>query len=167
MNTQTDILQIEWLIRRDLPEILSIDRRCFRCCWTDEDFCAALRNRYVIGIVAKDRQGRVVGFMVYELDKSRLFLQRLAVDPVFRRRGYASQMISRLVEKLNQQRRHSIALWLRESNLPAQLFFRARNFQCVGTQRGHFQDPVEDGHLMQYQLPGDDRSTPALEATAP
>lgn len=40
----------------------------------------------------------------------------------------------------------------RESNLPAQQFFKDRDFSAVDVLRGHYDDTAEDAYLMQYSL---------------
>jgi ribosomal-protein-alanine N-acetyltransferase len=61
-------------------------------------------------------------------------------------------MISKLAGKLSSQRRNRIALYVRETNLPAQLFFRIVGFRAVEVLREHFQDSGEDAYGMLYHL---------------
>ena len=53
-----------------------------------------------------------------------------AVHEDFRRRGVGGQMIGKLIGKLSHQRRSRIMLEVRETNLPAQLFFRTLGFRA-------------------------------------
>lgn len=144
-------VQIRWLIRRDMPEVLRIEQTSFGNPWGDEDFLCCLRQRNCIGMVAEyDHQ--ILGFMIYELHKSRLHILNFAVAAEYRKRGIGSQMITRLVDKLSQQRRNEIILEVRESNLDAQLFFKKLNFKAVCVLRRHFDDTEEDGYIMQFKL---------------
>jgi ribosomal-protein-alanine N-acetyltransferase len=61
-------------------------------------------------------------------------------------------MVSKLVGKLSAQRRKRLVLTLRESNLPAQLFFRVVGFRAVEVVRGYYEDSGEDGYRMAYSL---------------
>lgn len=144
-------VQIRWLIRRDMPEVLDIEQGSFEFPWTEEHFLEFLRQRNCIGMVAESNQ-RIVGFMIYELHKSRLRILNFAVAPDMRRRGVGSQMVQRLVDKLAQQRREEIELEVRETNLPAQLFFRRHHFRAIEVLRGHYDDSTEDAYRMQYRL---------------
>ena len=152
-QTQRDKLhvQIRWLIRRDMPEVLNIEKGCFRNIWTENDFLNCLRQRNCIGMVAEHNH-EIVGFMIYELNKSRLKVLNFAVDPRFQRQSVGSQMVSRLVDKLSQQRRYEILLHVRESNLSAQLFFAHQGFRAVQVIRSYYEDTAEDAYLMLYQL---------------
>ena len=75
-------VQIRWLIRRDMPEVLDIERQSFEFAWTEEDFLCCLRQRNCIGMVAEYNH-RIVGFMIYELHKAKLHVLNFAVDPEF------------------------------------------------------------------------------------
>lgn len=144
-------VHIRWMIRRDMPEVLEIESRSFEFPWTEEDFIRCLRQRNCIGMVAEYDE-RVVGFMIYELHKNRLHVLNLAVHPNFRRRGVGEQMANKLVSKLSNQRRNSILLEVRETNLCAQLFFRELGFRAISVLRDFYEDTVEDAYLMQYRF---------------
>lgn len=58
-------VQIRWMIRRDMPEVIDIEQGAFQFPWTEEDFLNSLKQRNCIGMVAEVRD-RIVGFMVYE-----------------------------------------------------------------------------------------------------
>jgi ribosomal-protein-alanine N-acetyltransferase len=149
---QRDVrVQIRWLIRRDMPEVLDIEQSSFEFAWTEEDFLCCLRQRNCIGMVA-ECDHEIVGFMVYELHKSRLRILNFAVRPDRRRHGVGRQMIQRLIDKLSQQRRQEIVLHVRETNLAAQLFFRGQGFRAVAVVRGHYDDTTEDAYYMQFRL---------------
>ena len=143
-------VHIRWMIRRDMPEVLAIEQECFEFPWYEDDFIRCLRQRNCIGMVAEASE-RVVGFMVYELHKHRLHVLNFAVSDAFRRRGIGSQMTKKLVSQLSHDRRSRIMLEVRETNLPAQLFFRAVGFRAVSVLRKFYEDTPEDAYLMQYR----------------
>lgn len=153
---QLDV-QIRWLIRRDMPEVLNIEQQSFEFSWTEEDFLCCLRQRNCIGMVA-ERDHEIVGFMIYELHKSRLNILNFAVAPRLRRQSVGSQMVMRLVDKLSQQRRKEILLEVRERNLDAQMFFKQQNFRAVRVLRSHYDDTCEDAYIMQFRLDRADES---------
>lgn len=143
-------VHIRWMIRRDMPEVLAIEQECFEFPWYEDDFIRCLRQRNCIGMVAEASE-RVVGFMVYELHKHRLHVLNFAVSDAFKRRGVGSQMTKKLASKLSHDRRSRIMLEVRETNLPAQLFFRAVGFRAVSVLRKFYEDTPEDAYLMQFR----------------
>ncbi len=152
MNARQQLhrVQIRWMIRRDMAEVLEIESAGFEFPWCEDDFVRCLRQRNCIGMVAESND-RVVGFMIYELHKTRLHLLNFAVADNFRRQSVGSQMLGKLIAKLSSQRRTRILLEVRETNLPAQLFFRKTGFRAVSVLRDFYEDTVEDAYLMQYR----------------
>lgn len=160
--TQSKV-HIRWMIRRDMQEVLAIENESFEFPWHEEDFLRCLRQRNCIGMVA-DQDDRVVGFMIYELHKTRLHILNFAVATRARRQGVGSQMVEKLVGKLSSQRRSRILLEVRETNLAAQLFFRENGFRALSVLRDFYEDTPEDAYLMQYRYRAE--AIPAL-ATEP
>ncbi len=60
-------------------------------------------------------------------------------------------MLTKLIGKLSQQRRSRIMLEVRETNLAAQLFFRANSFKATSVLRSFYDDTPEDAYLMQFR----------------
>jgi len=143
-------VHIRWMIRRDMPSVLAIERHCFEFPWLEEDFIRCLRQRNCIGMVAEAGE-RIVGFMVYELHKNRLHILNFAVHEQLRRRGIGGQMAKKLITKLSHERRSRIMLEIRETNLAAQLFFRSLGFRAVSVLRDFYEDTPEDAYLMQFR----------------
>lgn len=144
-------VHIRWMIRRDMAEVLRAEHDSFDYSWTEDDFLRCLRQRNCIGMVAEHDE-RVVGFMIYELHKTKLHVLNFAVAPEWRRSGIGTQMVMKLVGKLSSHRRTKISLAVRESNLPAQLFFRSQGFIASKVLRSYYDDSGEDAYLMNYLI---------------
>src|SRR3981081_2891053 len=112
-------VHIRWMIRRDMPEVLQTEQQSFEFAWTEEDFLRCLRQRNCIGMVAEQGE-KVVGFMIYELHKSKLHILNFAVQPAHRRSGVGAQMVAKLISKLSSHRRTRITLAGRETNFSSQ-----------------------------------------------
>lgn len=148
---------VRWGIRRDLAGILAIEKECFEFPWREEDFTRCLRQRNCINMVceAPDRRTDhwcLAGFMIYELHKTRLHLLNFAVARECRRQGAGRAMIDKLKCGLSRTRRARIVLEVRETNLAAQLFFRALGFRAVSVLRDFYEDTTEDAFAMQYRV---------------
>lgn len=150
-TTEADRLRIQlrWMIRRDMPEVLSIEQEAFEFPWSDEDFTRCLRQRNCIGMVAEVGDS-VVAFMIYELHRTRLHVLNFAVRRSHRRLGIGSQMMGKLFAKLSVERRDRILLEVRERNLPAQVFFRSLGYRAISVLKDFYEDSTEDAYLMQY-----------------
>jgi ribosomal-protein-alanine N-acetyltransferase len=158
-------VHIRWMIRRDMPEVLQTEQLSFDYPWSEEDFLRCLRQRNCIGMIAEQAE-KVVGFMIYELHKTKLHIMNFAVHPDHRRQDVGSQMVSKLISKLSSHRRTRITLEVRETNLPGQIFFRAQGFRAVRVLRAYYEDTGEDAYLMQYRI-GTETAEEADEAANP
>lgn len=144
-------VQIRWMIRRDMPEVLNIEQGSFEFPWSEEDFIRCLRQRNCIGMVA-EHDNRVVGCMIYELHKNQLHILNFSVRPDYRRRNIGRKMGEKLIGKLSQQRRNRIVLEVRETNLAAQMFFRKIGFKAMSVLRDYYDDTTEDAYVMHYTV---------------
>ncbi|KKN24615.1 hypothetical protein LCGC14_0892990 [marine sediment metagenome] len=152
-KTPADLrVHIRWLIRRDMPEVMAIEREIFEFPWLEKDFIRCLRQRNCIGMVA-EHEDRVVGFMIYELHNTRIQLLNFAVAADYRRRGVGSQMVAKLVNKLTPKRRNRLVLEIRESNWSGIQFFSAVGFRAVNVLRDFYDqdDTDEDAYVMVYR----------------
>ncbi len=141
---------IRWMIGPDMPQVIAIERASSPFPWTEDDFLRCLRQRNCIGMVAEQDE-RAVGFMIYELHKTRLHILNFAVHPHARRTGIGGLMVAKLVHKLTTHRRLKITLAVRESNVGAQLFFRSRGFLAARVLRSYYEESEEDAIQMEYR----------------
>ncbi len=148
------VARIDWLKRCHMAEVMEIENLSFESPWTERDFICCLRQRNCIGKIAAFDE-RVVGFMCYELQKSSIQFLDFAVHTDFRRLSIGRQMAADVTGKLSHhahQRRNCVMLGVRETNVDAQLFFRAMGFHAVAVLRNTYQDSTDDAYLMQYRL---------------
>lgn len=150
-----NVVHIRWMIRRDMPDVMGIELASFEYAWTEDDFLRCLRQRNCIGMVA-ERGDSIIGFMIYELHRTRLQLLNFAVSPNVRRSGVGGLLIGKLVYKVCSHRRQKLTLAVREGNTAAQLFFRAHRFQAARVLRNYYEDSGEDAYQMEYRPAGEE-----------
>lgn len=143
--------EIRWLIRRDMPRVLQIEKASFTIPWEEEDFLFYLRQRTCIGLVVEHCK-QVEGYVIYELDKRTLHLLNLAVSPDNRRTGIGTAILDKLKDKLSQIGRTDLMMTVRENNVPSQLFLRTQDFRAISSERGHYEDTGEDGIIFRYSV---------------
>lgn len=142
---------IRWLIRKDMPSVMKIERESFDFPWTEDDFIRSLRQRNVIGMVVEHLEV-VVGFMIYELRPNSISLWSIAVHPEFRRVGLGRALIEKLFTKTTGKR-NKIVLECRERNVGAQLFLRDQGFLAIGVLREFYPETNEDAYLFTWHAP--------------
>ena len=83
-------IHVRWMIRRDMREVLDVEREAFEFPWSDEDFTRCLRQRNCIGMVA-EMADSVVAFMIYELHRAKLHVLNFAVARSHSRLGIGTR----------------------------------------------------------------------------
>lgn len=135
-----------WMLVSDLHQVLAIERESFEFPWTERDFRWVLQRRNCIGLVVRHRERSIAGCAVYALHATRVELLNLAVAADCRRLGIGTLLIRRLCGRLATSGRRSLGLEVRESNLPAQLFYRRLGFTCLGLRQGWY-DEIDEAAL--------------------
>lgn len=142
---------IRWMVRSDMTSVISIASTLEVDRWTEEAFLARLRQRNCIGMIIEDGN-EIMGYMVYELHKTKLVVLSLVVGREWRRRGVGSMLVERLVSKLSSHRRRKARGMVRESDLGAQLFARASGFRATKVVHERYDDTGEAGYQFDYAV---------------
>jgi len=151
MSKEATMSNIRWMIRRDMQEVLQIEEDNFTSPWTEEEFLNVLGKRSCIGMIY-EKDNKILGFIIYELCKSKLRILSIAVHIDHHRQGIGKQLIEKIIGKLSSDRRTKLNCKVRESNLAAQLFLRRMGFKATRVMRNYYEDHSEDAYCMQYVL---------------
>lgn len=101
--------------------------------------------------VAAEHHGLMVGSLFCMSFNGNLRLVNLLVDSGLRRRGIGSKLLEDLIETMEEDgKSYTIKLFVRETNFPAQLFFRKHKFFAKGVSRGFYEDTGEDAYRMEF-----------------
>jgi len=94
-----------------------------------------------------ERDGQAAGLLlaVRPLEEEAEILT-LAVDPEARRRGLASAILTRFLERS----RGRVFLEVRPSNAAARRLYAALGFTPAGLRRGYYQSPPEDALVLEF-----------------
>jgi len=123
------------LIVRDMDEVLGIDNVShepfFR--WNRAEWSDVLKEKSTVGRVIVDEDSeRVFGFIIYRLQKPSIQILKLAVHPLFRRRGIGAAMLREIESKVTQRAgREFVTMDVAERELPMQLLLNKRWWRCV------------------------------------
>ncbi len=144
-------IRIEPMTRKDLPEVLAIERASFRDPWARVAFERELENEFSRTPVARDSEGRVVGYAVYWVAGPEYHLLNIAVREDVRRRGVGRLLMNHIIADALKAKAEFIALEVRPSNLAARSMYRKYGFVTVGT-RPHYYHDGEDAEVMILHL---------------
>lgn len=151
--TQMTGTHLRWMIRSDMDAVVAIEKESHVLPWTKAEFSIALRQSNAAAMVA-ERNDEVVGYIVYELHKNQITVLNLAVRERSRRLGVGSEILRRMKDKIDFQRRTSIEFELRESNVAGQLFARENGFLCTSIIHGWYADSDDAAYRFRFDKRG-------------
>jgi len=125
----------------DLDEIARIQSESpGAASWRAADYLA---NQCVVAL----SEGRVAGFIACRRtapDESEIL--NLAVDPQFRRRGVARQLVEQVLEALHG----ALFLEVRESNHAARKLYESLGFRVIALREKYYNEPEESAIVMKF-----------------
>jgi ribosomal-protein-alanine N-acetyltransferase len=137
------------MTRKDLGAVLRLEAASHEDPWSREVFQAYLASPRVLAELV-ERDGRLAAFHLVELEERRLHVLNLTVGEEHRRQGVGRAILARVDEIARERELPVIELEVRESNLGAQLLYRACGYEAVEILRAHYH--VEDGYLMRRRV---------------
>jgi ribosomal-protein-alanine N-acetyltransferase len=105
-------------------------------------------------ILVAEEGGEICGFLVSRWVASEGEILNMAVAPVSRRKGVASQLLGDALEEARRRHVERIYLEVRESNGAAILFYETHGFARSGRRANYYSNPTEDAVLMERKLTG-------------
>jgi [ribosomal protein S18]-alanine N-acetyltransferase len=139
-----------------IDAVLAIEQVSFTNPWTREMYHAELENRGVsFCFLAKDQEGRTVGFCSVWRVLDELHINNLAVMPGYRRAGVATALLERALEQGVASGAQRATLEVRRSNDPARLLYERFGFTVAGIRRAYYTKPVEDALVLWKEALGE------------
>ncbi len=138
-------VRVRRLTYSDLPSVISIERRSFPTPWSLAMFVLELSKPSGICLAAEGAHG-LAGYLVCARYDDLWHLMNVAVDPEYRRRGIAREMIERLFEEAGAGARFTLEV--RVSNAGAIEMYERFGFRHAGRRRRYYHDNGEDALIM-------------------
>ncbi len=141
-SSQTRIRRLSY---SDLPAVVAIERRSFSTPWSLAMFVLELSKPSGICLAVLDESERLVGYLVCSRYDELWHLMNVAVDPLRRREGIATELIGTLFDRTRSGR---VTLEVRVSNLSAIRMYEGFGFRSAGLRRRYYHDNDEDALIM-------------------
>jgi [ribosomal protein S18]-alanine N-acetyltransferase len=124
----------------DLEAIAALEAASFVSPWKAEFFASELDVAERYNLVLESPDGRLVGYLftMYCLDE--LHVNKIAVDPAWRREGIATGIMNRCFSFAEENGIVSITLEVRESNTAARALYRALGFSEIHLRERYYPD---------------------------
>jgi [ribosomal protein S18]-alanine N-acetyltransferase len=140
---------VEPLAHDDIDDVLAIEEAAFTNPWTRAMYLAELENQGVsYCYLARDLEGRAVGFCSFWRVLDELHINNLAVLPELRRQSIGSFLLSFVLETGAGFGARRATLEVRRSNDPARLLYERFGFKVAGVRTDYYSKPVEDALVL-------------------
>ena len=134
-----------------LHRVMEIERGSFANPWSEADFSYLLADRdaLCLGLL---HNGELIGYALGYFVGRDFHLANLAVDPACRNRGWARQLLGRILRWAAEQGASCCALEVRSANQAARALYRKVGFRTVGRRAAYYSDPPDDAVLMERNI---------------
>lgn len=141
----------------DVRAIVAIERESFSDPWTTLAFAQHVRAHGSTFLVALEPAADVAGYAIGRWVADEAELLTIAVARARRGSGVASRLLDAVIARCAREGAVSMALEVRESNLPARGLYESRGFRAVSRRARYYRLPVEDALLMRALIARTDR----------
>lgn len=130
--------------------IAALEKVCFSDPWNEQAVGSELTNELSCWVVAVDGE-RLAGYVGSQSVLGWADMMNLAVDPAYRRRGVAQQLVAELERRLKEQKVTCLTLEVRASNAPAISLYGKLGFVQVGRRPNYYYHPKEDALILRKE----------------
>ena len=156
MNKVIEILEsiptIEFATLDNACSISQIEAQNFSAPWSKdaiEQFLSLDCNK----ILCAKINGRIVSYISFTHVADEIQICNVATNSEYKNNGFASKLISKLLEFAKNNAVNSIYLEVRQSNNIAISLYKKFNFEQVGTRKNFYTNPTEDAYVFFHKVP--------------
>ncbi|MCC8025272.1 MAG: ribosomal protein S18-alanine N-acetyltransferase [Clostridium sp.] len=132
---------------QDIEAVAGLEQACFSESWPESMIRSGLDSRLDTYFVYEDH-GRILGYSVIRVLADEGEIQRVAVEPRFRRLGIARKLMEAMVGFSRMRGVRAITLEVRRSNEGARKLYDFYGFREEALRRGYYRNPTEDAVIM-------------------
>ncbi|WP_034449600.1 ribosomal protein S18-alanine N-acetyltransferase [Butyrivibrio sp. AE2032] len=138
------------LIREALPEdidsIMELEKGSIVHPWARSEFEDLISNSNKLCLVAESDE-KVVCYIGAETVLDECNIGNIVTDKVYRGRGFATELMSALMDELTKRGIAKVFLEVEHDNVPALALYEKQGFERYGQRRGYY-GPGKDAVLM-------------------
>ena len=140
---------IDPLTHDAIDDVLAIEAAAFTNPWTRGMYLAELENPSTsFCFLARDAEGRAIGFCSFWRVLDELHINNLAVLPAARRAGIGSSLLEFVLKHGAELGARRATLEVRRSNAAARLLYERFGFSVGGVRPAYYSKPVEDALIL-------------------
>jgi ribosomal-protein-alanine acetyltransferase len=139
------------LSRDDSSALVKLEKVCSEAAQWGEQGYQGIGQSGLQGWAAEGA-GHVVGFVLIRVVSDEMEILNLAVEPVARRKGIASSLLSKAIKRGRELAAKRAYLEVRESNITAKAFYAWHGFRETARRKVYYSQPVEDALILVREL---------------
>lgn len=145
---------MEFVIERlganaDLERVVALETASFTNPWSGEMLARELAESPVTRLyVLRLPDGTIAAFCLCWLIVDELHVNTIAVDPAWRRRGLATELMRHAIAEAVRQGAHRATLEVRRSNTAAISLYEQLGFQICAVRPAYYSKPQEDALIL-------------------
>jgi [ribosomal protein S18]-alanine N-acetyltransferase len=139
---------IEAMKESDLEEVLAIEKKSFADPWSRRLFRETLSFPHSVSFVMHGSNGALLGYINFYVIAQEGHMLNLAIHPAWRKKGFATRLLTHSLDYLKQQNAMHFFLEVRERNLDAIGLYRKFGFEIVGKRKRYYVETNEDALVM-------------------
>lgn len=138
---------VRWVSREDLAAVVRLEEMCFSIPWSNTAIEEAFANE-LYRFVAVEEKGVIVGYANFRIVADEGEIERVAVHPDSRRRGYGRKLMEAMVEYSRKKWVRDMTLDVRVNNEKAINLYESCGFVEEGRRKDYYREPTEDAIIM-------------------
>jgi len=140
-------LQFTPMTLADIPDVAALEKVCFRTPWSKKALTDELSNNIAHYYVGK-LDSTLVAYAGMWIMFDEAHITNVAVAPNYRRRGYALQLMHKMMQTAADLDALRMTLEVREHNYAAQALYEKCGFVLAGRRRRYYTDSGEDALIL-------------------
>lgn len=144
------MIKLTQMHHEHIEQVANLEKLCFSCPWSVSVIEKELTNPLSLWVVASDEK-RVVGYVGSQTVLGEADMMNIAVDPQYRRKGIARNLINELVSQLKEKKAYCLTLEVRASNTAAISLYQQMDFVKVGLRPNYYSAPKEDALILRKE----------------
>lgn len=141
---------IRWMLKDDLDAVAELEQLSFSIPWSYENLEQGLSNgldQYLVW----EENGMAAGYINFRILAGEGEIERVAVHPLLRGRGFGRKLMEAMVEYASGQGVRDITLDVRVNNQTAINLYESCGFVKEAVRKDYYRQPTEDAFIMWHR----------------
>jgi len=130
----------------EFKQILKIDKESFDYYYDRAKMSAAFDYYDHIFVRSKNK---IVSFLLYKVEKEKVFIRRIAVAAALRQKGYGKKMVEKIVTIAQKSKKKKVYAFSRVSNIKGVKFFKSLNFEIKNKIEKYYLPNDETAYILE------------------